>query len=47
MAIEFKCPHCHKPLEAADELAGKKGKCPSCSQTVTVPTTKEESAAKS
>jgi len=47
MTIEFKCPHCHKPLEASDEIAGKKGKCPSCGQTVTIPPKAEEPAKKS
>jgi len=39
MSIVFKCPHCKKLLEAKDELAGRKGACPDCGQTVTVPDT--------
>src|ERR1051326_8549258 len=35
--ISFRCPHCDKPLNVKDELAGKSGKCPSCKQTAQVP----------
>jgi hypothetical protein len=38
MPIKFNCPNCHKPLQAKDELAGKKGPCRHCKQLVTVPT---------
>lgn len=37
MAIQFQCPHCDKALKVRDELGGKRGKCPNCSQIVQVP----------
>ena len=36
MAIKFLCPFGHR-LSVADELAGKKGRCPVCRQRVYVP----------
>lgn len=38
MAIEFHCPFCGKPIRAPDSAGGKHGQCPSCHQTVYVPT---------
>jgi phage FluMu protein Com len=38
MAIEFHCEHCGKLVRAADEYAGKRGKCPGCQQSVYIPT---------
>ncbi len=38
MAIEFHCEHCGRLVRAADEHAGKRGKCPTCHQSVYVPT---------
>jgi len=35
--IRFACPHCGAKLRVADALAGRKGKCPHCSQVVIVP----------
>jgi serine/threonine protein kinase len=43
--ISFACPHCHKSIRVKDELAGKKGRCPACSQLVTVPAGGDSSAA--
>lgn len=37
MTIEFHCPHCDRSLKTADDKAGRKAKCPGCSQIVTVP----------
>ncbi len=35
--IRFKCPHCKKPLQARDHLAGKKAKCTTCQKPVVIP----------
>jgi len=35
--MKFNCPHCQKALNVKDEIAGKKGKCPSCGGAVTIP----------
>ena len=35
--ISFECPSCHKKLSVKEELAGKKGKCPQCRNTIRVP----------
>jgi serine/threonine protein kinase len=35
--IAFACPGCGKPLKVVDELAGKRGKCPSCGQRTRIP----------
>src|SRR5439155_1231981 len=37
MSIKFPCPHCKKALKVKDELAGRKAKCPSCQQILTIP----------
>ena len=37
MPMSIQCPHCGKPLNAPDELAGKSCKCPACGNTLTVP----------
>lgn len=37
MSLFFKCPNCDKNLKIPDELAGKRVKCPGCSQVVNVP----------
>ncbi len=36
--IAFPCLQCAKVLKVKDELAGKKGKCPSCGAPVAIPT---------
>ena len=39
MPIKFKCPNpnCRKTLSVADQLAGKKAKCPKCNTVLTIP----------
>ncbi|HEY7153383.1 MAG TPA: serine/threonine-protein kinase [Gemmataceae bacterium] len=36
--IDFLCAGCGKSLKVKDELAGRKGRCPHCQQSVIVPT---------
>ena len=38
MPIEFRCVRCDKLLRTGDDTAGRQAKCPSCGETVTVPT---------
>ncbi len=35
--ISFACPACNKRIKVRDDLAGMKGKCPSCGKPTTVP----------
>ena len=35
--IRFSCSHCGKSISVKDEYAGKRGKCPTCKQPVSVP----------
>lgn len=42
MPIEFHCSHCGKKIKAPDEHAGKRGKCPSCKNSVYIPTPDED-----
>ncbi|MCJ7771959.1 MAG: zinc-ribbon domain-containing protein [Desulfobacterales bacterium] len=35
--MRFNCPKCGKTLKVADEMAGKRGRCPGCKTTVTIP----------
>lgn len=35
--IQFKCQRCGSSIKVADNLAGKKGKCPGCKETIEVP----------
>jgi len=37
MPIEFFCSHCHTQLRTKDETAGKKVKCPNCSNIQLIP----------
>jgi hypothetical protein len=37
MPIEFTCGDCDRPIRVKDELAGKRIKCPGCSEVLTVP----------
>lgn len=37
MAISFQCSNCHSNLKVGSELAGKRGKCPKCHATVSIP----------
>lgn len=38
MPIDVHCNHCGKHVRAPDDAGGKHGKCPSCHQTVYIPT---------
>lgn len=40
--IRFRCPHCEKPIGVGRHLAGKRGKCPSCGKTMSIPATQED-----
>ena len=42
MSIEFHCDHCGKLVRTADEHAGKRGKCPTCHQSVYIPSPRDE-----
>ena len=37
MPIEFKCTACDTLMRAADDAAGKKAKCPTCGEIVSIP----------
>jgi len=37
MAIEFDCPGCERRFRLADNLAGKRARCPKCKAVLTVP----------
>ena len=37
MAIHFTCPQCKRSIKVADGLAGRRGRCPGCKGTLTVP----------
>ncbi len=39
MPILIKCPGCEKQLRAKDDFGGRRIKCPSCGQVMTLPTT--------
>lgn len=38
MPIEFHCEHCGKLIRTSEENAGRRGTCPSCHQSVYIPT---------
>jgi len=42
MTIEFHCSHCGKLVRTTEENAGKFGKCPTCHQSVYIPTPSDE-----
>ncbi len=42
MPIEFHCVHCGHKVKAPDDAAGKRGKCPTCKNSVYVPTPSED-----
>lgn len=42
VTIEFTCVHCGKALSTGDEKAGRKAKCPGCSEPIQVPTINTE-----
>ena len=44
MVIKFLCPNGHQ-LNAPENMAGKKGKCPKCQSAFVVPTLEEVAAA--
>jgi len=37
MPIKFLCEHCHNEVTAPDSAAGKRGKCPFCSNSMQIP----------
>jgi hypothetical protein len=37
MPISFECPHCGRPTRVADDLAGRRIRCPGCKEPVSVP----------
>ncbi len=37
MSITFRCEHCRKEVQAPDDAAGKRGKCPYCKQSNYIP----------
>ena len=37
MAIKFNCPHCKRPFNVKDNLAGLRRACPACKKMLTVP----------
>jgi hypothetical protein len=45
MPITATCPHCTGSFTAPDSTAGKRFKCPSCKQPMTVPTAEQAAAA--
>lgn len=44
MSLTFSCPHCQRVITVADKYAGQRGRCPSCSNPVTVPAAEAASA---
>ena len=42
MSIDFHCDHCGKLIRAPHDAAGRRGKCPSCNQSVYIRTPPEE-----
>jgi hypothetical protein len=44
MSIKFNCPHCRKPFNVKDELAGRRAQCPACKKTLTVPAPRAQPA---
>ncbi|MCH7700064.1 MAG: hypothetical protein IID37_00115 [Planctomycetes bacterium] len=45
MPIKFHCSHCGKMVKAPDEAGGKRGRCPSCKESVYVPLPPDEDEA--
>lgn len=37
MTITFRCPHCGKETQVADQYAGQSGPCAACGKTITIP----------
>ncbi len=44
MPIEFNCQNCGRLMRTPDAAAGKKGKCPSCSATMDIPSASAQQA---
>jgi predicted Zn finger-like uncharacterized protein len=42
MAIAVTCPSCHTRFNVSEKFAGKKGPCPKCKTTITIPSAKEQ-----
>jgi hypothetical protein len=42
--IKFPCPKCSTTITAADEHAGRKGKCPSCQEVMVIPGARAKAA---
>ena len=42
MAIDVICPGCHSRFQVSEKFAGKKGPCPKCKVTITIPAKAEE-----
>ena len=40
--LRFQCSNCGFKIKAPDEYAGRKGKCPKCHQTVSIPTSSQQ-----
>jgi DNA-directed RNA polymerase subunit RPC12/RpoP len=41
VTIQFRCPYCDKSLKASDDKAGRRVKCPTCGNTITVEETQK------
>jgi hypothetical protein len=42
MGLKFLCHHCNEPMHVKNFLAGKRGKCPNCNQSIRIPEEGEE-----
>lgn len=42
MSIEFHCPKCGAQVKAPNDAGGRRGKCPSCEQSVYIPTPEDQ-----
>jgi len=42
MAIDVICPGCHARFQVSEKFAGKKGPCPKCKVTITIPSAAQE-----
>ena len=40
--MRLKCPKCQKALKVADEMVGRRGKCPGCGQVLLVPSVPQQ-----
>jgi uncharacterized protein (TIGR03067 family) len=46
MSISIQCPECEKKMNAKDDYAGRRVKCPDCGQSILVPESRRVSAGK-